>query len=102
VYLQSYTLLFRCRTVIIRASGKVRTYCTVHVECAPQTPKHLRQLAATTSEAPDQALSSTNTQTPLSHKMDQTQPAPGSLSWRLSSHPITLLTFLGFRICESP
>ncbi|KAK4117353.1 DUF846-domain-containing protein [Canariomyces notabilis] len=30
--------------------------------------------------------------------MDQTQPAPGSLSWRLSSHPITLLTFLGFRI----
>ncbi|GAB1311246.1 Golgi apparatus membrane protein tvp23 [Madurella fahalii] len=30
--------------------------------------------------------------------MDQTQPAPGSLSWRLSSHPITLLTFLGFRV----
>ena len=30
----------------------------------------------------------------------QTQPqeAPGSLSWRLSSHPITLLTFLAFRI----
>ncbi|KAK5655030.1 hypothetical protein OQA88_6789 [Cercophora sp. LCS_1] len=26
------------------------------------------------------------------------QPAPGSLSWRLSSHPITLLTFLSFRI----
>lgn len=31
----------------------------------------------------------------------QQQP-PGSLSWRLSSHPITLLTFLGFRICASP
>ncbi|KXX79586.1 Golgi apparatus membrane protein TVP23 [Madurella mycetomatis] len=30
--------------------------------------------------------------------MDQAQPAPGSLSWRLSSHPITLLTFLGFRV----
>ncbi|CAJ0545843.1 probable Golgi apparatus membrane protein TVP23 [Fusarium torulosum] len=33
--------------------------------------------------------------------MDATQPqpaAPGSLSWRLSAHPITLLTFLGFRI----
>ncbi|KAG9257953.1 uncharacterized protein F5Z01DRAFT_670610 [Emericellopsis atlantica] len=38
--------------------------------------------------------------------MDATQPQPqaqpqpeaGSLSWRLSSHPITLLTFLGFRI----
>ncbi|KAM7194341.1 Eukaryotic protein of unknown function (DUF846) domain containing protein [Rhypophila sp. PSN 637] len=29
--------------------------------------------------------------------MDQL-PTPGSLSWRLSSHPITLLTFLGFRI----
>lgn len=32
----------------------------------------------------------------------QQQPAPpaaGTLSWRLSSHPITLLTFLGFRIC---
>ncbi|KAH8815126.1 golgi apparatus membrane protein-like protein tvp23 [Xylogone sp. PMI_703] len=29
--------------------------------------------------------------------MDQNQPA-GSLSWRLSSHPITLLCFLGFRI----
>ncbi|KAF5597076.1 golgi apparatus membrane TVP23 [Fusarium pseudocircinatum] len=28
----------------------------------------------------------------------QPQPAPGSLSWRLSAHPITLLTFLGFRI----
>ncbi|VUC20344.1 unnamed protein product [Clonostachys rosea] len=26
------------------------------------------------------------------------QPAPGTLSWRLSSHPITLLTFLTFRI----
>ena len=24
---------------------------------------------------------------------------PGSLSWRLSSHPITLLSFLGFRTC---
>ncbi|KAK4178836.1 hypothetical protein QBC36DRAFT_323843 [Triangularia setosa] len=30
--------------------------------------------------------------------MDQSQQAPGSLSWRLSSHPITLLTFLGFRV----
>ena len=29
----------------------------------------------------------------------QQTPAPGSLSWRLSSHPITLLTFLFFRIC---
>ncbi|KAF4345597.1 golgi apparatus membrane TVP23 [Fusarium beomiforme] len=28
----------------------------------------------------------------------QPQPAPGTLSWRLSAHPITLLTFLGFRI----
>ncbi|KAK3937119.1 hypothetical protein QBC46DRAFT_393539 [Diplogelasinospora grovesii] len=28
----------------------------------------------------------------------QHPPAPGSLSWRLSSHPITLLTFLGFRV----
>ncbi|KAF2013200.1 golgi apparatus membrane protein-like protein tvp23 [Aaosphaeria arxii CBS 175.79] len=28
----------------------------------------------------------------------QQTPGPGSLSWRLSSHPITLLTFLGFRI----
>lgn len=25
-------------------------------------------------------------------------PEPGGLSWRLSSHPITLLCFLGFRI----
>ncbi|KAK4648808.1 Golgi apparatus membrane protein tvp23 [Podospora bellae-mahoneyi] len=30
--------------------------------------------------------------------MEQPQPAAGSLSWRLSSHPITLLTFLGFRV----
>ncbi|KAH6626007.1 hypothetical protein B0J18DRAFT_464059 [Chaetomium sp. MPI-SDFR-AT-0129] len=30
--------------------------------------------------------------------MEQPQATPGSLSWRLSSHPITLLTFLGFRI----
>ncbi|KAL2261146.1 hypothetical protein VTK26DRAFT_4642 [Humicola hyalothermophila] len=29
--------------------------------------------------------------------MEQAQPAPGSLSWRLSSHPITLLTYLAFR-----
>lgn len=28
-------------------------------------------------------------------------PEPGSLSWRLSSHPITLLFFLGFRICKA-
>ncbi|OAL55726.1 golgi apparatus membrane protein-like protein tvp23 [Pyrenochaeta sp. DS3sAY3a] len=28
----------------------------------------------------------------------QQTPSPGSLSWRLSSHPITLLTFLFFRI----
>ncbi|KAF4124048.1 Eukaryotic protein of unknown function (DUF846) [Geosmithia morbida] len=28
----------------------------------------------------------------------QQQALPGALSWRLSSHPITLLTFLGFRI----
>ncbi|GAM86001.1 hypothetical protein ANO11243_040110 [Dothideomycetidae sp. 11243] len=27
-------------------------------------------------------------------------PEPGSLSWRLSSHPITLLCFLGFRIAN--
>ncbi|KAM7197616.1 Eukaryotic protein of unknown function (DUF846) domain containing protein [Naviculisporaceae sp. PSN 640] len=32
--------------------------------------------------------------------MEQAQPAPGSLSWRLSSHPITLLTFLSFRIAS--
>ncbi|KAL2122521.1 hypothetical protein VTJ04DRAFT_2976 [Mycothermus thermophilus] len=30
--------------------------------------------------------------------MEQSQPAPGTLSWRLSSHPITLLTFLAFRV----
>ncbi|KAG7292261.1 Golgi apparatus membrane protein tvp23 [Staphylotrichum longicolle] len=30
--------------------------------------------------------------------MEQPQAAPGSLSWRLSSHPITLLTFLAFRV----
>ncbi|TVY13310.1 Golgi apparatus membrane protein TVP23 [Lachnellula arida] len=30
--------------------------------------------------------------------MEQNQPE-GSLSWRLSSHPITLLWFLAFRIC---
>ncbi|RKU46499.1 Golgi apparatus membrane protein tvp23 [Coniochaeta pulveracea] len=28
----------------------------------------------------------------------QQQPLPGTLSWRLSSHPITLLTFLAFRL----
>lgn len=27
---------------------------------------------------------------------------PGDLSWRLSSHPITLLCFLGFRTCKRP
>ncbi|KAI2621806.1 DUF846-domain-containing protein [Hypoxylon sp. NC1633] len=30
--------------------------------------------------------------------MESAQHSPGSLSWRLSSHPITLLTFLAFRI----
>ncbi|OTA57647.1 DUF846-domain-containing protein [Hypoxylon sp. EC38] len=30
--------------------------------------------------------------------MESAQHTPGSLSWRLSSHPITLLTFLSFRI----
>ena len=28
------------------------------------------------------------------------QPKQGDLHWRLSSHPITLLFFLGFRICN--
>ena len=36
-------------------------------------------------------------------KMDvENQRSAGSLSWRLSSHPITLMFFLGFRICELP
>ncbi|KAI0459600.1 hypothetical protein F5B21DRAFT_455391 [Xylaria acuta] len=30
--------------------------------------------------------------------MEQSQPPAGALSWRLSSHPITLLTFLAFRV----
>lgn len=30
--------------------------------------------------------------------MESAQASPGSLSWRLSSHPITLLTFLAFRV----
>lgn len=34
----------------------------------------------------------------LSPTMDNSQ--PGALSWRLSSHPITLLSFLGFRLCK--
>ncbi|MCJ1291367.1 Golgi apparatus membrane protein tvp23 [Xylographa carneopallida] len=29
------------------------------------------------------------------------QPRQGDLSWRLSSHPVTLLCFLGFRICTA-
>ena len=32
----------------------------------------------------------------------QPQVPPGTLHWRLSSHPITLLCFLGFRIGECP
>lgn len=40
-------------------------------------------------------------------RMEAAQPltgtgSAGDLSWRLSSHPITLLTFLAFRICEPP
>ncbi|KAI0391575.1 hypothetical protein F5Y17DRAFT_460684 [Xylariaceae sp. FL0594] len=31
-------------------------------------------------------------------EQSQAQAPPGSLSWRLSSHPITLLTFLAFRV----
>ncbi|OLN95916.1 Golgi apparatus membrane protein TVP23 [Colletotrichum chlorophyti] len=34
----------------------------------------------------------------MDSSQQQQQDAPGSLSWRLSSHPITLLTFLAFRI----
>lgn len=38
-------------------------------------------------------------------RMEAAQPlqggSAGDLSWRLSSHPITLLTFLAFRICAS-
>ncbi|KAF6839897.1 golgi apparatus membrane protein TVP23 [Colletotrichum musicola] len=34
----------------------------------------------------------------MEQQQPQQQDAPGSLSWRLSSHPITLLTFLAFRI----
>lgn len=28
---------------------------------------------------------------------DLDNPAPGTLNWRLSAHPITLVTFLAFR-----
>ena len=31
---------------------------------------------------------------------DITNQTPGTLDWRLSAHPITLVTFLGFRACE--
>jgi len=31
---------------------------------------------------------------------DITNPTPGTLDWRLSAHPITLVTFLGFRTGE--
>jgi hypothetical protein len=31
---------------------------------------------------------------------DITNPTTGTLDWRLSAHPITLVTFLGFRACE--
>ncbi|OAA42668.1 Golgi apparatus membrane protein tvp-23 [Metarhizium rileyi] len=34
----------------------------------------------------------------VEQQQQQQQPLPGTLSWRLSSHPITLLTFLAFRI----
>ena len=34
--------------------------------------------------------------------MEAAQPPAGSLSWRLSSHPITLITFLAFRVCRLP
>jgi hypothetical protein len=36
----------------------------------------------------------------MSNQQTQAPPQHGDLSWRLSSHPITLLTFLGFRICK--
>jgi len=29
---------------------------------------------------------------------DLDNPTPGTLNWRLSAHPITLVTFLAFRI----
>lgn len=32
----------------------------------------------------------------------EAEPQAGSLSWRLSSHPMTLLCFLSFRICTRP
>lgn len=32
-------------------------------------------------------------------EQQQQEPRPGDLSWRLSSHPITLLCFLTFRLC---
>jgi hypothetical protein len=31
--------------------------------------------------------------------MADLEPTPGQLNWRLSAHPITLVTFLAFRIC---
>lgn len=37
---------------------------------------------------------------PTAMENAQQAPAAGSLSWKLSSHPITLLTFLFFRICK--
>lgn len=37
---------------------------------------------------------------PTTRPITMDAPQQGSLSWRLSSHPITLLCFLGFRLCK--
>ena len=37
----------------------------------------------------------------LSHLTAMADSQQGELSWRISSHPVTLLTFLGFRVCTS-
>jgi hypothetical protein len=57
---------------------------------------HVRGSSASTQSSPNRRLAESRS---LAMESAQQTPAPGSLSWKLSSHPITLLTFLFFRIC---
>ena len=78
-------------------SKRRRADTTDRAQCGPEMPRERDGQPQRSSSYPKLPP-----RQPFNMETAQQTPTPGSLSWRLSSHPITLLTFLFFRICTCP
>lgn len=91
-------------------AASTQTHAHTHTPSLPHSLTRPLSLSVCGHSGQATTLGSTGTQlyfqprcvvgSPNTAMDSQQAPAPGSLSWRLSSHPITLLTFLAFRSCK--